>query len=73
MVNVRTAEYVPVLYFGSSVNDRLTLTVFGSALLQEPPPPVHADAGMETTGVELTVLTVCALEQVEPCVAPLQM
>ncbi len=70
MVNVSCAEYVPVAKPGLSVSERLMKTEFGSAPLQDPPPPVQALAGMVKTEVCDEVLTVCVPEQLVPRVAP---
>jgi hypothetical protein len=59
------------LYLGSFVSTKLTLTVFGLAELQAPPPPVHAAEPIVTTPVDAVVLTVCVPEQFVPRVAPL--
>ena len=48
---------------------KFTVTVFGLAVLQEPPPPVHSVAENVTTFVALVVLTVRGPEQLVPNVA----
>lgn len=48
------------------------VVVFGLALLQGAPPPVHAEAPSETTLVADVVLTRCVPVQATPSVAPLQ-
>ena len=60
------AEYDPVLYFGSSVREKVTVVLFGSAVLQGDPPPVQAPDPMETAGLAAVVLTVCVPEQGVP-------
>jgi hypothetical protein len=57
---------------GSSVRIKVTFAEFGLAVLQGAPPPVHAEAPIETTLVDVVVLTVCVPEQAVPKVAPLQ-
>ena len=49
----------------------VTFAVFGLAVLQGAPPPVHAEAPRDTTLVAAVVLTVCVPEQAKPKVAPL--
>jgi hypothetical protein len=49
-----------------------TVTVFGSALLHDPPPPVQEEAGIVMTLVAVVVLAVIDPEQLVPNVAPLQ-
>ena len=69
MVQVRVVEYEPVLYFGSSVRENVTLVEFGSAVLHGAPPPVHVEAPTETTRLAVPVFTVCVPEQGVPRVA----
>jgi hypothetical protein len=57
---------------GLSVRTKFTLTVFTSAALHAPPPPVHADAGRVSTGVCAVVEAVWEPEQAPPYVAPEQ-
>lgn len=71
MVQVKVAEYDPVLYLESSVRMKVTFAEFGLAVLQGAPPPVHAEAPIETTFVDEVVLTVCVPEQGIPKVVPL--
>jgi hypothetical protein len=58
MVQVKVAEYDPVLYLGSSGRMKVTFAEFGLAVLQGAPPPVHAEAPSVTTFVAEVVLTV---------------
>jgi hypothetical protein len=46
------------LYFGSFVRVNVTLAVFGSVLLHDPPPPVHAEAAIVSRVVAVVVLAV---------------
>jgi hypothetical protein len=48
-VNVSVAEYVPVLDAGLSDRVKLVVAVFGSAVLHDPPPPVHRSEPIVTT------------------------
>jgi hypothetical protein len=52
---------------------KVTFAEFGLAVLQGAPPPVHAEAPIETTFVAALVLTVWVPEQGVPKVAPLQL
>jgi hypothetical protein len=70
IVQVRVAEYDPVLYFGSSDSENVTFTEFGSVELHSPPPPVQAEDPIEITLVAEAVLTTCVPEHETPRVAP---
>ncbi|HUI57184.1 MAG TPA: hypothetical protein VLY04_19545 [Bryobacteraceae bacterium] len=72
MVNVRTAEYVPVPYAGLSAKVKLVWTVFGSLVLHDPPPPVQTPAPTVNTLVCDVVESVREPEQAVPRVAALQ-
>lgn len=48
---------------------KVRFTEFGSCPLQTPPPPVHAEAGKVSTGVETVVDAVCVPLQAVPRVA----
>ena len=58
MVKVICAEYVPVLYRGLFGEDKVSRTVFGSAVLHALPPPVQAPVGKDTASVAKEVARV---------------